>query len=148
MQVADELIRDIVSASQIPSEKKRQAVLRELRSHLEDSILAAREAGHSDDEIRRLVLAGFGDPGEVARGFAWVYRRERTMLRIAVFLLSTLALASVLSAAILAIQAGIAVGFGAPVLKVIGSRHTVIEALDIISTVAAYVGFISIEKLF
>jgi hypothetical protein len=148
MQITDELIRDIVNGSQIPSEKKRQAVMRELRSHLEDSILAAREAGRSDDEIRRMVLAGFGDPDQVAQGFAWVYRHERAMLRVAAFLLSTLAVASMLSAAVLAMQAGVAVGFGSSVLGVIASRHTVIEALDILSTVVAYVGFISIEKLF
>src|SRR5580698_1845410 len=127
MQITDELIRDIVNGSQIPSEKKRQAVMRELRSHLEDSILAAREAGRSDEEIRRLVLAGFGDPNQVAQGFAWVYRHERTLLRIAAFLLSTLAVASMLSTVVLAMQAGVAVGFGAPVLRVIASRHTVIE---------------------
>jgi hypothetical protein len=148
MQSADELIRDIVAESRIPSEKKRQAVLRELRSHIEDSILAAREAGGSDDEIRRLVLAGFGDPRQVAQGFARVYRRERTVLRIAVFLLSTLAVAGMLSLAILAMQAGVAIGFGGSVLKVIASRHTMIEALDILSTVTFYAGFISIEKLF
>jgi len=148
MQASDELIRSIVNKSQIPSVKRRRAVLRELQSHLEDSILAAGEAGLSDDEIRRQVLASFGDPAQVAQGFAWVYRHERTMLRIAVFLLSTLAVACMLSAAILAMQAGVAIGFGAPVRRVIASRHTVIEALDILSTVAAYVGFISIEKLF
>ena len=148
MRAADELIRSIVNESQIPSERKRQAVMRELRSHLEDSILAAREAGRSDDEIRRLILASFGDPGQVARGFAWVYRHERTTLRIIVFLLSTLAIATMLSIAILAMQAGVAMGFGASALKVIASRHTVIEELDILSTVAVYAGFISIEKLF
>src|ERR1700722_6601930 len=136
MQITDELIRDIVNGSQIPSEKKRQAVMRELRSHLEESVLAAREAGRSDDEIRRLVLAGFGDPDQIAQGFAWVYRHERAMLRIAAFLLSTLAVAGVVAAAILAMQAGVAGGFGSSVLRVIASRHTVIEALDILSTVA------------
>jgi hypothetical protein len=148
MQVADELIWKIVSGSQIPSEKKRQAVLRELRSHIEDSILAALEAGHSDDEILRLVLADFGDPRQIAQSFARVYRRERTMRRIAVFLLSTLVVASMLSAAILAMQAGVAIGFGGSALRVVASRHTLIEELDILSTVAAYVGFISIERLF
>lgn len=148
MHAADELIRDIVGSSQIPSEKRRQAVLRELRSHVEDLILAAREAGHSDDDVRKLVLASFGDPAEIARAFAWVYRRERAMLRIAVFVLSTLTAAVLLSVGIIAMQTGIALGFGTPVLRVLASRHTIIEALDILSTVAAYVGFISLERLF
>ena len=146
--IANELIGDVIRRARIPSEAKRQSLVRELQSHLEDSILAAREAGHSDDEIRRLVFARFGDPGQVAQGFARVYRRERTILRIAVFLLSTLAVASMLSAAILAMQAGLAIGFGASVVKVIASRHTIIEALDILSTVAVYTGLISLERLF
>lgn len=64
------------------------------------------------------------------------------------FLLSTLAVACMLATAILAMQAGMAVGFGALVLKAIASRHTVIEGLGILFTVAFYAGFISIEKLF
>jgi hypothetical protein len=148
MCVADDLIKNIVNSSQIPSGKRRQALLRELRSHVEDFMLGAREAGHSDDEIQRLVLANFGDPSQIARDFAWVYRHERTMLRISVFVLSTLAVSSLLSVTILAMQAGVAIGFGTSVLKVLASRHTVIEALDILSTVAAYVGFISLEKIF
>jgi hypothetical protein len=148
MQTSDNLIRSIVENAQIPLRKRRRAVLRELLCHLEDSILAAREAGLSDDEVRRQVLASFGDPGQIAQGFAWVYRHDRTMLRIAVFLFSTLGLACMLSVAVLALQAGVAIGFGASALRVVASRHTVIEALDIVSTVAAYVGFISTEKLF
>ena len=64
------------------------------------------------------------------------------------FLLSTLAVASVLSAGILAMQAGLAIGFGASVVRVIASRHTIIEGLDILSTVAVYTGLLSFERLF
>ena len=148
MFVADELIKNIVNSAQIPSEKRRQDVQRELRSHIEDFIFAAREAGQDDEEIERLVLANFGDPGQIARDFAWVYRHERRMLRIFVFVLSTVVLASLLSATILAMQAGVAFGFGIPILHVLASRHTVLEALDILSSVAAYVGITSLERLF
>src|SRR5580700_9967595 len=134
MRAADELIENIVNSSKIPSGKRRQDVQRELRSHIEDFMAAAREASRDDDEIERLVLANFGDPGQIARGFAWVYRHKRRMLRIFVFVLSTVVLASSLSAAILAMQAGVAFGFGIPILNVLASRHTVIEALDILSS--------------
>src|SRR5712691_7258942 len=97
MCAADELIQKIVDSSHLPSGKRRQEVQRELRSHIEDFMLAGREAGREDDEIERLVLANFGDPGQIARGFAWVYRHERRMLRILVFVLSTVVLASLLS---------------------------------------------------
>jgi hypothetical protein len=148
MGAADKLIENIVNSSQIPSGKRRREVQRELRSHIEDFVLAARQTGCDDDEIERLVLANFGDPGQIARGFAWVYRQERRTLRIFVLVLSIVVLASFLSATILTIQAGAAFGFGIPILNVLASRHTVIETLDILSSVAAYVGFTSLESLF
>jgi hypothetical protein len=148
MDVLEDLISAVVSSSQIPTGKRRQAVLRELRSHLEDFVLAVREAGQSDDEIEKLVVASFGDPALIAEGFAWVYRRERAVLRISVFVLSTLAVTSLLLPAILALHAGVAMGFGIPVLNVLASRHTAMEMLDVVFTVAAYTGFIVLEKLF
>ena len=100
------------------------------------------------DEIEKLVLANFGDPRQIAQGFAWVYRHERRRLRAFAFALSTVLLASSLLAAILAMQAGLAFGFGTPIMKVLASRHTVIEALDILASVAVYLGVISLESLF
>src|SRR5215471_1897917 len=148
MYAANELIDCIVNSSQLPSEKRRREIQRELRSHIEDFVGAAREAGRHQDEIEKLVLANFGDPGQIAQGFAWVYRHERRSLRAFAFTLSTLLLASCLSAAILAMQAGLAFSFGTPIMSVLASRHTVIEALDILASVAAYLGVISLENLF
>ena len=148
MRPADELIDCIVNSSQIPSGKRRREIQRELRSHIEDFVVAAREAGRGQDEIERLVLAHFGDPGQIAQGFAWVYRHERRRLRAFAYTLSTVLLASCLSAAILAMQAGLAFGFGTPVMKVLASRHTLIETLDILACVAAYLGVTSLENLF
>ena len=110
---------------------------------------AGRDANEIDQaEIERLVLANFGDPGQIAQGFAWVYRHERRRLRVVAYTLSTLLLASCLLAAILAMQAGLAFGFGTPVMKVLASRHTVIEALDILACVAVYLGVTSLENVF
>jgi hypothetical protein len=148
VRAADELIDCIVNSSHIPSVRRRREIQRELRSHIEDFVVAAREAGRNQDEIEKLVLANFGDPGQIAQGFAWVYRHERRRLRAFAFTLSTVLLASGLSAAILALQAGLAFGFGTPIMKVLASRHTVIEALDILTSVAAYLGVISLENLF
>ncbi len=148
MRAADELIDCIVNSSQIPSRKRRREIQRELRSHIEDFVVAAREAGRGQDEIERLVLANFGDPGQIAQGFAWVYRHERRRLRAFAFTLSTVLLASCLLAAILAMQAGLAFGFGTPIMNVLASRHTVIEALDILASVAVYLGLTSLENLF
>jgi hypothetical protein len=148
LRPAEELINSIVNSSGIPSGNRRREIQRELRSHIEDFVAAAREAGVHQDQIEKLVLANFGDPDQIAQGFAWVYRHERRRVRALAFTLSTVVLASCLSAVVLAMQAGLAFGFGAPIMKVLASRHTVIEALDILASVAAYLGLISLEDLF
>ena len=148
MRAADELIDRIVNSSHIPSGKRRREIQRELRGHIEDLVVAEQAAGRGQGEIEEAVLANFGDPGQIARSFAWVYRHERRAFRAFVYVLSTLLLASSVLAAILATQAGLAFGFGTPVMRVVASRHTVIEALDILASVAAYLGVSSLEKLF
>src|ERR1700722_2134283 len=142
------MIDRIVNSSQVPPGNRRREIQRELRAHIEDFIAAAREAGRGQDEIEQLVLANFGDPGQIARGFAWVYRHERRRLRVFAYTLSTVLLASSLLAAILATQAGLAFGFGTPIMKALVSRHTVIEAFDILASVAVYLGLTSLESLF
>jgi hypothetical protein len=148
MHSVDELVEKIVSYSQIPSGRRRLEIARELRAHIEDFALIAREAGHSEEEIHRLVLANFGEPREIAQEFARVYRRERAILRVSAFLLSTLVAASFISAAVLALQASMAIGLGVPILRVFGSSHLTLETFYLLSTAAAYVGLISLEKLF
>jgi hypothetical protein len=148
MRAANELIDRIVRSSRIPSRRRRQEIQRELRCHIEDLSDAAREAGHSQDEIEALLLARFGDPGQISRGFAWVYRQEWRMLRALVYVLSTMLLASALLLAMLATQAGLAFGLGTPISGVLASRHTWIEALDILASTAAYLGLISLEGVF
>jgi hypothetical protein len=144
----DEMIGCILNSSRILSRKRRLDIQRELRAHIEDFVLAARDAGRGDDEIEKLVLANFGDPRHIAESFAWVYRHERRRLRAVAYTLSTVLLASSLLAAILAAQAGLAFGFGMPIMRLLASRHTAIEALDILASVAAYLGLISLENLF
>jgi hypothetical protein len=94
-----------------------------------------------------LVLAHFGDPKQIARGYAWVYRHERRIIRALAPALSTVLLASCLSPAILAAQAALAFGF-APVMSMLASPHMAIEALDIMAFVATYLGVSSLESTF
>ncbi len=148
MRAADELIECIVNSSRIPAGKRRSEIQRELRAHIEDFMLAVRQAGHDDADMEKLVLANFGDPEQIAQGFAWVYRHERRRLRAVAYTLSTVLLASSLLAMILAVQAGLAFGFGTPIMKVLAGRHTLIEALDILASVAAYLGVTSLENVF
>jgi hypothetical protein len=148
VRTADELIDTIMNGSRMPSGKRRLEIQRELRSHIEDFVVAARESGRDEDDIEKLLRANFGDPGQIAQSFAWVYRHERRRLRVFAYTLSTALLASCLLAAILATQAGLAFGFGTPIMEVLASRHTVIEALDILACVAVYLGVTLLENLF
>lgn len=144
MRAADALLEKIIDRSQIPSGKRRREVERELREHIEDFVMDARGAGYGEDEIERMAIESFGDPFEIARNFGWVYRRERAMLRLWVFGLSTAAVAILIAAGTLTVQAGVAAGFGVP----FSGRHTMIEVWDILATVTVYVGMLSVERAF
>jgi hypothetical protein len=148
MRTADSLIAEIAAASRIPSARRRREVVRELRSHVADFVLHARDAGHTEEEIHGMILDRFGDPRQFSRNFAWVYRRERALLHASAFLLSSAVVAPLIATAVLAVQAGVAVGFGVPVLQTIAGHHAAIEALDIAASVTLYLGALSFEKLF
>lgn len=148
MRATDELIHGIVLCSQIPSVKRQRDIERELRAHIEDFAEAAREAGHQEHEIEALLLTHFGDPGRVAKEFAWVYRHERRRLRTLAYVVSTLMIASSLLLALLTIQSGLAAIFGTPILRLLASKHTVIEGLDVLSCVAVYLAVTALEGLF
>ena len=147
MRPAEELIACIANCSQIPPARRR-AIQRELGSHVEDFITASREAGCDEGEIEKLVQSRFGDPAQIALGFARVYRHERRMFQVIAYALSTLCLAGALWAVILALQAGMAFGVGTPIMDVLASRHAVIEGFDIVASIAAYLGLTSFESLF
>jgi hypothetical protein len=144
---ADHLIKQIVRSSQIPSESRRREVLRELQAHVEDFVLSARTAGHTQEEAERLAFANFGDPRQIAVQFGWVYRKQRATLRISVFLLSTITVAIAIAGFVMSLQAGLAIGLGVPLERMFSARHTMIEAADILASAAAYLGLISLEKM-
>src|SRR5262245_1612551 len=146
MTAAERLIDEIIAASRIPFARRRRQVLGELQAHMEDFVSARRQSGRSEAESKHQLMERCGHRQQIARQFAWVYRRERAALDIGAFLISTVLVSLVISAAAIAIQAGMAFGFGAPVLGVFVSRHTAIEALDILATAAAYVGLISLGR--
>jgi hypothetical protein len=148
MRGSEELIDQVVKAAGLPSGKRRSEVRRELRAHMEDLVAAAGDSGRSEAEIEKLVLDHFGDPEQIARSFAWVYRQERRRLRACAFALWTVALAGLLLVAALALQAGLAMAFGTSMVKVLASRHTAIEALDVLSSVAVYLGIGFLEGMF
>src|SRR5690242_18588246 len=107
MRVAEEMIERIISSAQILPGRRQREIQRELRSHIDEFIAAARAHGGKEEDIEKQLVARFGDPGQIARCFAWVYRHERRRLRLVTFALSTLLIASGLSAAVLVMQAGL-----------------------------------------
>jgi hypothetical protein len=141
------LIDRIVRSSRIPSESRRREVSRELHAHVEDFVLCARRAGHTEEEAERLAFANFGDPRQIALQFGWVYRKQRAALRIVIFLISTFTVAVAIAAIVMSLQAGAAISSGVPLLRVFSARHTIIEAADILATAAAYLGLLSLQKV-
>jgi len=148
MTAAERLIDEILAASRIPSKRGRREVLRELRAHMEDFIGEGRQSGRSDEEIERLLMERFGDPRQIADQFAWVYQRERTLLHLGAFVICTVLVSLIISATTIGIQAGIAFSSGSPVLHILTSRHTAIETLDILASVAVYLGLIYLGRFF
>jgi hypothetical protein len=148
MTGTERLIDEIMAASQIPSRKCRRDVLRELRAHVEDFVSVGGESGCAEEDIERLLLERFGDPQQIARQFAWVYRRERAALHLGAFLISTVVVSLVISAAAIPMHAGMMIGFGAPSKVAFGSWHTAIVALDILASSAAYMGLLCLGRFF
>jgi hypothetical protein len=145
---AQQLIERIADCPQLPPGRRRREIQRELRSHVEEFVQSQRTAGREPQEIERLLQARFGDVEQIARGFAWVYRHERRRLRLLIFALSSLLLASALVAMVLVTQAGLALGAGRSVTAVVASAHTVIEVLDILAAVCVYLGLSALEHRF
>src|SRR5215831_3473171 len=94
MTAAERLIDEVMAASRIPFATRRREVLRELRAHVEDFVSAGRQSGRSEADIERLLVERFGNPRQIARQFAWVYRRERAALHLGAFLISTVLVTS------------------------------------------------------
>lgn len=148
MRAADELLETIAYRSRIPSIKRRLDIQRELRTHVEDFVTAARNAGHEEQQIEELLRTRFGEPQRIAEQFAWVYRHERRRLFIFVGAASTMLMSACLLILVLAVQAGCAASFGTPVFRLLASRHTSIEALDMLTCVAMYTVLAALESIF
>jgi hypothetical protein len=147
MKTADLLIDEIVASSRIISAKRRREIARELRSHIEELAHLAREDGHGEPEIETMVVQNFGDPRQFGRNFAWVYRRERAMGLLIVFMASTAVVSFLIAAGIVAAQAGLAASLGISFGEHFGGRHLRIASIDVVATVAAFLGILSLEKV-
>ena len=89
MTMKDALVQKILGSSKLAG-FDRSEVGAELASHVEDIIEEARAAGRDDRQIEQLVLSRFGDPDEIARQLARVYRPEWRLVRGAEFVAQAL----------------------------------------------------------
>jgi hypothetical protein len=144
----DVLIERVMAGSGIAGRKRRHEVRLELRSHLEDLIAEARQAGHTDATIATLVAARFGDPGQVASAFARVYRSDRIAFGLAAFgSLAVVALA-ISYAFVYGVQALLAYGLGVMPARSPSTAHLVSEAVLVGTLTLSYLGLYFAERLF
>jgi hypothetical protein len=78
----DRIVSRVILLARLPGNKRRCEVEKELRSHLDDLAEEARSQGYDDEAAARIVRMRFGEPEEVAAGFASVYALERLAKRI------------------------------------------------------------------
>lgn len=78
----DRIVSRVILLADLPGNKRRSEVAKELRAHLDDLAEEARSQGYADEAIARIVRMRFGEPEEVAAGFASVYKPERLAKRI------------------------------------------------------------------
>ena len=123
MSSQDILIRNILDASGIVGRRARREVELELQSHLEEIFEESRADGLDDREIERIIRIRFGNPEEIAGGFARVYRPERTVVRIAEFSLLTAVSVAIIMAFAYVVELVLALGMGVPSSSVLSSGH-------------------------
>jgi hypothetical protein len=123
MSTKDTLVKKIIRSLTIPGNAARSEIESELASHLDDMIEEARTNGCNDREIEELVLARFGDPEEIARQFAGVYKPGSGIVRAAEFLILAIGSLALVLAFTGAAQAVVAVSVGLPASSVLTRGH-------------------------
>jgi hypothetical protein len=78
----DRIISRVISLANLPDNRRRCEVEKELRAHLDDLAEEARSQGNDDEAAARIVRMRFGEPEEIASAFASVYAPERLVKRI------------------------------------------------------------------
>jgi len=148
MSIEERLIEKVLASSGVLSRRSRNEITRELRAHLEDATEEARAAGHDEAEIERVISLRFGEPEEIARRFAEVYRAER----LAIYFLSFLLLAAVslvaVSTFVSAVQIMLAVGMGYSASWAFPARHLYLEIAMLAGLTLGYLGLYFTEHLF
>ncbi len=146
MSACDDFIRRIVSRSGIVTSRARRDLERELHTHLEDAMEAARLQGCDAASVPRIVCDRFGDPDEIALQFAVAHQFERRAASIA-HSLALMGIAVLMVAGlILALQLLVAICSGTPVSNAF--PHLREESIGFASLALGYMGLYLEERLF
>jgi hypothetical protein len=77
MATMEDLVAQVMARAGIVSAARRREIERELAGHVEDVATELRAAGCSEDELASRLRERFGEPADIAAGFAEVYKGHR-----------------------------------------------------------------------
>ena len=97
------IVSRVIFLAKLPGNNRRAEVAEELRTHLEDLAEEVRSQGYDDEATARIVRMRFGEPQEIAGGFASVYAPER----LARFILQSAILVTVSTVAVVVVIGGV-----------------------------------------
>ncbi|MGA7914501.1 MAG: hypothetical protein WCA00_04635 [Candidatus Acidiferrales bacterium] len=125
---------------------RRRETSAELRAHLEDLADELRGAGHPDGAIQEIVGRRFGEPREIAREFAEVYRAERVAAYAGAVLVMLVASLAAVGLAISTLQLFIpTASHGSAASAFSGMRY---EAIGFVALTWGYCGIYFAERFF
>jgi hypothetical protein len=142
----DRILFRVILLANLPGNKRRREVAKELRAHMDDLAEEARSLGYDGDAAARLVRMRFGEPEEVAAAFASVYRPERLarcVLQSAILVsVSTMAVVIVVGA----VQSIAAICTAASIVSTLRDIHR--EVFGFAAITAGYCSLYAGERLF
>jgi hypothetical protein len=148
MNTKDALVKKIIRSSTISSSDAKSEIESELRSHLDDIIEEARANGCNDRQIEELLLSRFGDPEEIARQFAGVYRPANRIVRAAEVMLLVIGSLTLVLVFTGAAQAVVAVSVGLPASSVLTPGHAKAEFGALAGLAIGYLAICFSARLF
>jgi len=140
MSTTPTLIERILPDAGIVSRRTRQEIARELETHLEDL--------RGECPAESAVYERFGDPREIACGFARVYRAERLALYAAAFCGLAAASWGASAAFVGAVQFVLATMLGFSTTQLFSPQHLVWESVQMAALTMGCLGIYFAERLF
>lgn len=146
MTSMERIISQVIALAKLPGDKSRRDVAKELRAHLDDLTEEVRSQGYDGEAAARIVRMRFGEPEEVAAGFASVYGAERFARRI--LQSAILVLASMVAVVVVVgtLQSIAAYCTATPIASILRNIHG--EAFGFAAITAGYCSVYAGERLF